>query len=169
MLEDGKITAEEAERAKKLAAGQLNVQSDPNDIAPYFVEEIRQYLEKKYGTDEVHEGGLRVYTSLNLEMQRAAQQAVLDGLAAYERRHGWKGNLLNVVANGDTLATYRHVDWENRSRSRQLCPCAGHRGRSAMRDGEVRRLPGAAGPGRDQVDASCLGAGVPDSAATSCT
>ena len=50
---------------------------DTNNIAPYFVEEIRQYLEKKYGTDEVHEAGLRVYTSLNLEMQRAAQQAVL--------------------------------------------------------------------------------------------
>ena len=51
----------------------LHVQSDTNNIAPYFVEEIRQYLEKKYGTDEVHERGLRVYTSLNLEMQRAAQ------------------------------------------------------------------------------------------------
>jgi penicillin-binding protein 1A len=111
MLEDGKITTAEAQRAKN-APLRLNVQSEPNDIAPYFVEEIRQYLEKKYGTEEVHEAGLRVYTSLNLEMQRAAQQAVRDGLAAYERRHGWKGNLLNVIANGDSLATYRHVDWD---------------------------------------------------------
>ena len=110
MLEDGKITAEEAERAKNSPLV-VHVQSDNNNIAPYFVEEIRQYLEKKYGTDEVHEGGLRVYTSLNLEMQRAAQQAVYDGLAAYEHRHGWKGNLLNVVANGETLTGYRHVDW----------------------------------------------------------
>ena len=111
MLEDGKITAMEAQRAKN-APLRLNVQSEPNDIAPYFVEEIRQYLEKKYGTEEVHEAGLRVYTSLNLEMQRAAQQAVRDGLAAYERRHRWKGNLLNVIANGDSLATYHHVDWD---------------------------------------------------------
>ncbi len=111
MMEDGKITAEEAQRAKS-APLRLNVQSEPNNIAPYFVEEIRQYLEKKYGSDEVHEAGLRVYTSLNLEMQRAANQAVLDGLSAYERRHGWKGSLLNVVANGDSLATYRHVDWD---------------------------------------------------------
>ena len=111
MLEDGKITAAEALRAKD-APLQLKLQAEPNDIAPYFVEEIRQYLEKKYGAEEVHEGGLRVYTSLNLEMQHAAQQAVRDGLAAYERRHGWKGNLLNVVANGDTLATYHHVDWD---------------------------------------------------------
>ncbi len=112
MLEDGKITAEEAERAKNSPLV-VHVQSDNNNIAPYFVEEIRQYLEKKYGTDEVHEGGLRVYTSLNLEMQRAAQQAVYDGLAAYERRHGWKGNLLNIIANGETLAGYHHVDWDS--------------------------------------------------------
>ena len=111
MLEDGKITAVEAQRAKS-APVVLNVEAEPNDIAPYFVEEVRQYLEKKFGTQEVHEAGLRVYTSLNLEMQRAAQQAVRDGLATYERRHGWKGNLLNVIANGDSLATYRHVDWD---------------------------------------------------------
>lgn len=116
MLEDGKITAEEAQRAKNTPL-QLHVQSEANDIAPYFVEEIRQYLEKKYGSEEVHEGGLRVYTSLDLEMQRAANQAVLDGLAAYERRHGWKGSLLNVVANGESLAAYHHVDWDNEIRT----------------------------------------------------
>ncbi len=111
MLEDGKITAVEAQRAKSAPLA-LNVEVDNSNIAPYFVEEIRQYLEKKYGTEEVHEAGLRVYTSLNLEMQKAAQQAVRDGLAAYERRHGWKGNLLNVIANGDSLTTYHHVDWD---------------------------------------------------------
>jgi penicillin-binding protein 1A len=111
MLEDGKITAAEAEKAKT-APLVLKLQAEPNDIAPYFVEEIRQYLEKKYGSEEVHEGGLRVYTGLNLEMQHAAQQALHDGLAVYERRHGWKDNLLNVIANGDSLAAYHHVDWD---------------------------------------------------------
>ena len=112
MLEDGKITAEEAQRAKNSPI-RVNVQGEPNSIAPYFVEDLRQYLEKKYGSEEVHEKGLRVYTSLNLELQKAANLAVLDGLAAYEHRHGWKGSLLNVVANGETLETYRHVDWDN--------------------------------------------------------
>src|SRR5579862_5522184 len=111
MLEDGKITAAEAERAKTSPLT-LKLEAEPNDIAPYYVEEIRQYLEKKYGAEQVHEGGLRVYTGLNLEMQHAAQRSLRDGLAVYERRHGWKGNLLNVVANGDSLATYRHVDWD---------------------------------------------------------
>ena len=111
MLEDGKITAAEAERAKS-APLELKLQAEPNDIAPYFVEEIRQDLEKKYGAEQVHEAGLRVYTGLNLDMQRAAQQALRDGLATYERRHGWKGNLQNVVASGESIAAYHHVDWD---------------------------------------------------------
>jgi penicillin-binding protein 1A len=110
MLEDGKITAEEANRARN-APLSLHVQSDTNSLAPYFVEEIRRYLEKKYGSDEVHEGRLRVYTTLNTELQRIANQAVLDGLAAYERRHGWKGGLHNVVASGGTLDSYQGPDW----------------------------------------------------------
>ena len=54
-----------------------------------------------------------MYTSLNLELQKAANLAVLDGLAAYEHRHGWRGSLLNVVANGETIETYRHSDWDD--------------------------------------------------------
>ena len=110
MLEDGKITAEVANRAKA-APIVLNIQPAESSIAPYFVEEVRRYLEKKYGTDEVHEGGLRVYTSLDVQLQKTANQAVLDGLAAYEHRHGWQGNLKNVVSSGGMLEKYQHPDW----------------------------------------------------------
>ena len=111
MLEDGKITAEQAARAKSMPI-LLHLQKDPNSLAPYFAEEVRRYLEKKYGTDEVHQGGLRVYTTLNKEMQEAANRALLDGLAAYERRHGWKGHLPNMVAAGLDLDKYQHGDWD---------------------------------------------------------
>jgi penicillin-binding protein 1A len=111
MLEDGKITAEQASRAKSTPV-QLHTQSDPNSLAPYFAEEIRRYLEKKYGSDEVHQGGLRVYTTLDQEMQEAANRALLDGLAAYERRHGWKGHLPNMIAAGVDMDKYQHPDWD---------------------------------------------------------
>jgi len=111
LLEDGKITTEEATRAKN-APLKLNVQWDTNALAPYFVEELRQYLEKKYGSDKVHEGALRVYTTLDMDLQKTANQAVLDGLAAYERRHGWKGRLTNVLASGVTLDGYQDPDWK---------------------------------------------------------
>ena len=112
MLEDGKITAAQAAdaRADPLV---LNLAHDPNSLAPYFVEETRRYLENKYGADQVHEGGLKVYTSLDVDLQQAANQAVLDGLAAYERRHGWKGRLENVITEGGSLEKYEHPDWDN--------------------------------------------------------
>ena len=112
MLEDGKITVAQANDAMS-APLDLHLAHDPNSLAPYFVEEIRRYLEGKYGTDQVHEGGLKVYTSLDVEMQKGANQAVLDGLAAYERRHGWKGHLENVIAEGYVLEKYSHPDWDD--------------------------------------------------------
>ena len=110
LLEDGKITADEAGRAKT-APLRLNIQPETSP-APYFVEEVRRYLEKKYGADEVHEGGLRVYTSLDLDLQKTATRAVLDGLAAYERRHGWKGQLKNVAQSGESISKYQDPDWQ---------------------------------------------------------
>src|SRR5262252_8787113 len=112
MLEDGKITAAEANDARS-APLNLHIAHDPNSLAPYFVEEIWRYLENKFGTDQVHEGGLKVYTSLDVNMQVAANQAMLDGLATYERRHGWKGHLENVVAEGEVLDKYSHADWDD--------------------------------------------------------
>jgi penicillin-binding protein 1A len=91
----------------------LRLAHDPNSLAPNFVEEVRRYLEGKYGTDQVHEGGLKVYTSIDVELQKAANQAVLDGLAAYERRHGWKGHLENVFEEGAVLERYSHPDWDD--------------------------------------------------------
>jgi len=110
MLEDGKITQQAANAAKSAPLG-LHLAAPPNSIAPWFVEEVRKQLEQEYGTDEVHEAGLRVYTTLDLDLQKVANKAVLDGLAAYERRHGWKGNLQNVVLSGNDMDTYKHPDW----------------------------------------------------------
>ena len=112
MLEDGNITAQQAAAARGLPI-RLEVAHDPDSLAPYFVEDIRRYLEGKYGSDQVHEGGLKVYTSLDMDLQRAANRAVFDGLAAYERRHGWRGHLQNVLSGDVTLANYHHPDWDS--------------------------------------------------------
>ena len=52
----------------------------------------------------MHEQGLRVYTTLNVAMQKAANQAVRDGLHAYDRRHGWRGKLPNILARSSRHA-----------------------------------------------------------------
>jgi penicillin-binding protein 1A len=111
MAHDGKITQAEGAAASKLPIA-LHVSSGRNDLAPYFIEEIRQYLEHTYGTAAVHEQGLRVYTTLNIDMQRAANAAVRDGLHAYDRRHGWRGNLPNILQDHPgSLDTYQSDDW----------------------------------------------------------
>jgi penicillin-binding protein 1A len=110
MLAARKISVAEAVAGKQKPI-RLHIQDNPNSLAPYFVEEIRQYLEKKYGTEQVHEAGLRVYTTLNMDLQRAANGAVLDGLAAYERRHGWRAHLQNVKEFGDNVDVYSMPEW----------------------------------------------------------
>ena len=110
MLEDGVITNAQANSAKAAPLG-LRIEPPSNSVAPWFVEDVRRELERQFGSEQVHEEGLRVYTTLDLDLQEAANRAVLDGLAALERRHGWKGKLLNVVAAGGSLNDFRHPDW----------------------------------------------------------
>jgi penicillin-binding protein 1A len=110
MLEDGAITTAQANEAKGAPLG-LRLAPPPNSAAPWFVEEVRRELERQFGTETVHEAGLKVYTTLDMTLQQTANSAVLDGLAAYERRRGWRGHLLNVPAAGESMESFRHPDW----------------------------------------------------------
>ena len=110
MESDGVITHQQASQARQAPLG-LHISQPDASVAPWFQEEVRRELEKRFGTEEVHEDGLRVETTLDLDLQQTANRAVNDGLAAYERRHGWKGKLENVLAGGQTIEEYKHPDW----------------------------------------------------------
>jgi len=119
MRENGKISEEEYRQARA-APLILNIQRWTNNIAPYFVEDVRLFLEKKYGTEVVQEKGLRVYTTLNVRLQRPAERALRNGLEAFDKRHGWRGPVENILKNPPTLPeglfatleTYSHPDWK---------------------------------------------------------
>jgi penicillin-binding protein 1A len=110
MESDGVITHAQAEEARAAPLG-LHIAQPVGAVAPWFQEEVRRELEKHFGSEEVHEAGLRVDTTLDLDLQQVANRAVADGVAAYERRHGWRGKLENVLSNDVTLDSYRHPDW----------------------------------------------------------
>jgi penicillin-binding protein 1A len=120
MESDGVISHTEAEQARQAPLG-LHIAQPEMSVAPWFQEAVRQELEKKFGAEQVHEAGLRVETTLDLDMQQTANRAVADGLATYERRHGWvgpdgPGKLENVLATGATLDSYKHPDWAMKNR-----------------------------------------------------
>ncbi len=93
------ITAAEREQA---VAEPLNFKRPGSEqVAPYFVEYVRQQLIAKYGEAMVYKGGLKVMTTLNLEMQRAAEAAFDAGLRELDKRQGWRGPLRTVdMASG---------------------------------------------------------------------
>ena len=110
MEEVGFITAAEREAAAK---EKLNFHRPGSEhLAPYFVEYVRQLLVAKYGESMVYKGGLQIYTTLNLEMQRAAETAFLNGVRELDKREGWRGPRRTVnlatfqpseLASGDQL------------------------------------------------------------------
>ncbi len=111
MADAGRITRAQA-RAAEAEPLALHLTYPRNNVAPYFLEEVRQRLEQRFGTEDVFTQGLRVYTTLNLKMQQAAERAVRDGLHAYDRRHGWRGHLTNILRDRlGTLADYQADDW----------------------------------------------------------
>ncbi|HKF47370.1 MAG TPA: PBP1A family penicillin-binding protein [Terracidiphilus sp.] len=114
MESDGVITHEQAEQGRESGLG-LRLSQPEASVAPWFQEEVRRELEKRFGTEEVHEAGLRIDTTLDLDLQKVANKAVLDGLAAYERRHGWKGKLETVFSQGVDAEQYKHPDWAVKS------------------------------------------------------
>jgi penicillin-binding protein 1A len=88
----------------------------------YPVEEIRKYLEDKY-TTRVAQGGLKVYTSINVEAQKLATKAIRSGLRNYDRSRKWRSDYQNILVDSDgqpitdpkqidrTLTVYKHADW----------------------------------------------------------
>lgn len=89
MEEVGFITAAEREAAVQ---DKLNFHRPGSEhLAPYFVEYVRQLLVAKYGESMVYKGGLQIYTTLNIEMQRAAEAAFLNGVRELDKREGWRG------------------------------------------------------------------------------
>ncbi|MBI5894055.1 MAG: transglycosylase domain-containing protein, partial [Deltaproteobacteria bacterium] len=105
MLEEGFIKREDAEKALK-----YNIKLKPKEIkslwvGPYFTEHIRRYVEEKYGADLLYKGGLNIYTTLDVELQKAANLAVTAGLKEYDRRHGYRGPI-KQLANKDDIEKF---------------------------------------------------------------
>ncbi len=91
MVQTGFISRTEADEAMN-ADFELHRKS-LKPIAPYFLEHIRQTLVDHFGETMVYKGGLQVHTTLNRAMQKAADEAIHQGLHELDKRQGWRGPL----------------------------------------------------------------------------
>ncbi len=113
MAKLGMVTTEAAEAAKNADVA-LNYKTDEPEIkAPHFVYYVKEYLEKKYGPD-VAEAGLKVYTSLDLRVQDAAQQVAKDRIEELRRQKASNAAIVIMKpGTGEILAMVGSVDYYN--------------------------------------------------------
>ncbi|MFI5279583.1 MAG: transglycosylase domain-containing protein [Gemmatimonadales bacterium] len=74
MQSQGYITREQTEEAKAAPLG-LSARQDYGDVAPYFIEWVRQTLDARFGRD-LYEKGMRIYTTLDIDIEQAAERAL---------------------------------------------------------------------------------------------
>lgn len=126
MAKYGYVSNSEAEAAKEKPiklADTAYYQSLPKSTAwDYPVEEIRKYLEDKY-TTRVAQGGLKVYTTINVNAQIIATRAIRDGLRRYDNGRSWRSDYQDILIDDEgqpitdakeaarRLEAYKHADW----------------------------------------------------------
>jgi len=84
--DEGYISREENDQAV-LTGFSIAPVLPSEDPAPYFTEIIRKELEERFGANFVYRGGITVQTTLDLDLQDAARNAVREGIEKYEKRH----------------------------------------------------------------------------------
>ncbi|HWK40868.1 MAG TPA: transglycosylase domain-containing protein [Croceibacterium sp.] len=103
MVENGNITAEQANAAKAQPLGLIRQQPETDFAdAGYFLEEVRRELMDRYGEQaedgphSVYAGGLWVRTSLDTEMQEGARDALRAGILRYSGGRAWNGPIAKL-------------------------------------------------------------------------
>ena len=118
MVEEGFISKEVGEAVKREPLNVLPLRRATAETGSYFFEEVRKYIERNYGDEALYRGGLKIYTTINLDMQKYAEKAVEKGLRNQDKKYGWRKPARNLLAEGQTdLEKYWLTDWESGSLS----------------------------------------------------
>ena len=101
MLEEG-FVERGAHDAAVLEPLELARRRASRELGAYFSEAVRRQLEQGYGTEPLYTGGFEVVTTLDARIQRAAEDALRDGLVRLDHRRGWRGPILRDESPGLT-------------------------------------------------------------------
>ncbi|HZZ86449.1 MAG TPA: PBP1A family penicillin-binding protein [Anaeromyxobacteraceae bacterium] len=97
MAEDGYVDAAAREAAERDAVKVFPLDDLFREAAPFYSEQVRRQVVERYGNERVLKDGLRVEAAMDLEDQRAAQAAMLQGLMEVDHRQGWYGPVAHVA------------------------------------------------------------------------
>jgi 1A family penicillin-binding protein len=110
MAQEHYITEKEAEEAKEEA---LSFNSLPKTLSPHFVNYVKQQIEREYGQSFLETKGLKVYTTLDWDLQRAAEKEVKEGTERNNAYGAYNGSLVAInPKNGEILAMVGSADPE---------------------------------------------------------
>jgi len=96
MVEKNFVTAAQAEAAMK-APVKVFIKEKYEEIAPFYLETVRQMLVKKLTEEVVLDQGLKVYTGIDFDKQLEAQKSVEQGLRSLDKRQGFRGAQKNIT------------------------------------------------------------------------
>ena len=96
MVDVGYVTPQEAQEAAREKVAIMPRRLGHLKLAPYFCDHVRRLIEDKYGSKTLLEGGLKVYTTLNLGAQEAAREAIEMGLRELDKREGYRGPVKRI-------------------------------------------------------------------------
>lgn len=137
------ISTEEEKLAKESPLGVSKTPMSPA-VGSYFVESIRQNLEQKYGSDLLYRGGLAIHTTLDLEMQQAAERVMADALEKFDKEYGVQAELLRAKEKSAANKKAGMKKWEVKA-STTIAKVQGALVAIDPKTGEVRAMVG----GRD--------------------
>jgi penicillin-binding protein 1A len=87
------ITREEAGAIKATLVVLASDEEREKDLAPYFLEHVRRYLESRYTAERIYHDGLKVYTTLDPYLQRVAEDSMETHLHSIEASHAYDQTL----------------------------------------------------------------------------
>ncbi len=99
MVKEGYITQAEADHATNTPIVIHSRKKVNSDQSAYFLEQVRIQLEEKYGEDRLYKEGLKIYTTMNAEMQMGAYEAIVGGLKSLDKRQGFRGPVKYLAEN----------------------------------------------------------------------
>lgn len=100
LADEGFISRRQAEELKKQPLEVLPLRRQTAETGAYFYEEVRKYVERKYGDDVLYRGGLKIYTTINLSYQKYAEEALNRWLRVQDKKNGWRRDKRNLLAEG---------------------------------------------------------------------